>query len=384
MAIIHHGANKTEIELQQFADAHVRERKKAWRPIEQAQKKRQKRERRSYRKGVKAAVFSLAICLLILAALLLFPQIIEFLHTGLTDLSTWLTELAQKYIGGLIIDKYGDPLIYDNPLEVVHDIAVKLLLILITFVLEWIGKLAKPIVMIVAYGGSLLSVSDSITSLIAARRNKPTIPDPVFDEAAARAEAMRSLPTELEIQRAGLEGEQHALFMLDSLPDSCHLFTNLIVSYEGKSSETDIVVVTPRAITIIEVKNYKDEIRGDWGDEYLYNNVHRGENVHTKEFFNPIRQVATHARRLKGFLHEHGIDVWVNTGVAFPHLDANLRWVSDKTGVLDKCPVFAYSSSTILREYVQGTAGRQQDIPVDDVVKLFDGLLKNPPPRPEY
>ena len=383
MAIIHQGFNAAEEELRQYSENYVEAKKSAWRPAEKEQKKRQKRERRFYRKSVTKATVYLVIALLVLAALLLFPQIIDFIAAELQKLCAWLTELAAKYIGGLIIDKTGDPHVYDNPLEFVHDIAVSLLLIIINFVLEWLGKLAHAIVSVVLYGWSGITLFDCIGGLIIKVRNKPTIRDLVFDDARARYEAKLNMNDELRIKLAGLEGERYALHTLESLPDDCHIFTNLLVPYEGRISETDLIIVSPHAITITEVKNYKEYIRGDWGDEHLFNDVKRGETVHTKEFYNPIRQVATHAYRLKGLLKENGVDVWVNTCVYFPNIEANLQRTSDNKGVLEKCPVFDYGR-TGLTAYLKGESGPRQDVPVEQVTALLDHLLKNPPHRPEY
>lgn len=383
MAIIHQGVNAAEEELRQYSNDYVAQQRNAWKPIAKEQKKRQKRERRTYRKGIANSSVSLVIALLLLAALLLFPQIIRFLSTALQELSAWLLELAEKYIGGLLIDKTGDPLVYTNPLDVVRDVAVKLLLIIVTFVLEWLGKLSRPIVMIVLYGWSGMTIIKHVISLISNVNSKPVIPDPVFDDAQARYEARLNMSDKQRIKLAGLEGERDALLALKTLPDDCHIFTNLLIPYEGRTSETDLIIVSPHAITIAEVKNYKESIRGDWGDEHLFNDVQRGETVHTKQFYNPIRQVATHAYCLKGFLKENGVDVWVNTCVFFPNVEVNLRWVSDRKGVLEKCPVFDFIRED-MDAYLLGKAGPRQDIPVRQVTSLLDELLKNPPARPEY
>ena len=74
---------------------------------------------------------------------------------------------------------------------------------------------------------------------------------------------------EMDIRRSGLEGEEAAQGCLSSLGDDCYVFTNLYIPYEGKDSETDILVVSPAGVTIVEVKNHKGVIRGDVSDRKL-------------------------------------------------------------------------------------------------------------------
>jgi hypothetical protein len=47
------------------------------------------------------------------------------------------------------------------------------------------------------------------------------------------------------------------------LGDECYVFANLDVKYDGKHKETDLIVVSPTGLTMVEVKNYSGLLMGD-------------------------------------------------------------------------------------------------------------------------
>ncbi|MBQ2955970.1 MAG: NERD domain-containing protein [Clostridia bacterium] len=162
---------------------------------------------------------------------------------------------------------------------------------------------------------------------------------------------------EERVLRIGKEGEENALAILNRLDDTCHLFTNLRIPYDGGVSETDLIAVTPKGITIIEVKNHKGVIRGDADDEQLLQaKTSRRGVVREEPFYNPVKQVATHAYRLSGWLRENGVSAYVRTCVLFVHPEAALS-MTDKNKVSAlRCPVFTVSQSAALVSYVKGAA----------------------------
>lgn len=132
-----------------------------------------------------------------------------------------------------------------------------------------------------------------------------------------------TLQDDIERLRSGIEGEERALSILSAgLPDSYHIFQNLYIRYEGKSSETDLVVVGPQNLFIIEVKNYVGTISGNFSDQQL---TRTKENGYQSSIYNPARQVGTHVYRLSNFLREKGYKVWVQGLVMFTNKECVLK-----------------------------------------------------------
>ena len=154
---------------------------------------------------------------------------------------------------------------------------------------------------------------------------------------------------EEQIIRAGLEGEQSALRLMKKLGNDCHVYTNLRIPYDGGESETDLIVVSPAGVTVIEVKNYKGTITGDASDDSL--TQIKGRQGDSKTVQNPIRQVGTHVYRLAGYLRSKGIRTYVRNCVLFVNENAVVD-LQDRQGALDKCPVFTVTTIKALYAYV--------------------------------
>lgn len=120
-------------------------------------------------------------------------------------------------------------------------------------------------------------------------------------------------------ERAGRLGEEYATGFISSiLNDEDRLFTNVKVSYEGKDAELDEVIVNPRGVFVIEVKNYKGELRGDAADyEWIKYKTSDSGEVYEKTVRNPIKQVHRQEYIFSNYLRENGIKVWVEGYVFF-------------------------------------------------------------------
>ena len=119
--------------------------------------------------------------------------------------------------------------------------------------------------------------------------------------------------------RSGMEGEHYALTLARQMNRDCHVFVNKNIPHDGQWSETDMIVVGPGGVALVEVKNWMGTVQGDVTDEQ----VSRGGG---KTHYNPVRQVGTHVYRLKHYLQSKGIhDVWVVPCVLFVHPKAQVR-----------------------------------------------------------
>lgn len=124
---------------------------------------------------------------------------------------------------------------------------------------------------------------------------------------------------ESEACRAGRRGEHFASRLISEvLDDQDILLTNVKLSYNGKPTELDNVIVNNRGVFIIEVKNYSGTLIGEEDDfEWVKNKVTDAGNIYQKTVKNPIPQVKRQIYILSGRLKQRKLDVWVEGYVFF-------------------------------------------------------------------
>ena len=155
---------------------------------------------------------------------------------------------------------------------------------------------------------------------------------------------------------AGVHAEDSVRNMLMGLPDGYNVISTAIVSHDGEKSEMDLIVVGPTGVFIVEVKNITGKIVGRESDTNWrqYKTFRKGGGV-SNEFYSPVKQVRTHAYRLKSFLKGNRIDVWVQEMVYLwnPNIDA-----SEVSG--GKTPIFTDADGKkALLSYILGYAARK-------------------------
>ena len=90
------------------------------------------------------------------------------------------------------------------------------------------------------------------------------------------------------------------------------MLTNVKVSFEGKNTELDNVIINNRGVFIIEIKNYNSILIGDEDDfEWIKNKYTEAGNFYQKSVKNPIKQIKRQVYILSGYLKAHGFDVWI-------------------------------------------------------------------------
>lgn len=128
------------------------------------------------------------------------------------------------------------------------------------------------------------------------------------------------------IYRAGLSGERATAQIVRSLPDAYFAVQNLKVTYDGKTSELDLVVVGPTGVYVIETKNLKGMVSGDYGtQQWCLNKVGRGGTPYSKTFYSPVKQVGTHVYRLVNFLRDQGVHVNIQGLVYFANPETTVH-----------------------------------------------------------
>lgn len=113
---------------------------------------------------------------------------------------------------------------------------------------------------------------------------------------------------------AGKLGEEEVALIIEGLIDEDDiLLRNVNITYDGKETELDNIIISKRGVSIIEVKNYCGELEGD-EESYEWNKfkLSKGGNVYLKKVRNPIKQVKRQIYILGNYLRYYGIDVWVN------------------------------------------------------------------------
>ena len=118
---------------------------------------------------------------------------------------------------------------------------------------------------------------------------------------------------EIPVRQAGKEGELAAQEIIrEVLRENDILLSNICISYEGKETELDNVVITDKGVFIIEVKNYSGKLIGKEEDfEWKKYTLSAGGNVNEKNVKNPINQVKRQVYILSHYLKSQGIDIWV-------------------------------------------------------------------------
>lgn len=138
--------------------------------------------------------------------------------------------------------------------------------------------------------------------------------------------------TYTDILVSGINGERIATKVLAALPDDYIVFQDVKVTYDGKSSEIDNIVVGRSGVFIVEVKNHNGNIMGDLEDIYwTQHKVGRGGTPYAKEMYSPVKQVGTHIYRLANYLRQNGINTYIEGMVYFTNASCVVRTTGNGT-----------------------------------------------------
>ncbi len=170
------------------------------------------------------------------------------------------------------------------------------------------------------------------------------------------------------IIEAGLEGENMTERLLERLPDSYTVFKNAHITYDGKMSEVDNIVVGKGGVFIIESKNHRGRIVGNMTDtNWEQTKIGRGGTPYTKTFYSPVRQISTHIYRLAHYLRENGADVYVNGIVYFSNPEAEVV----KYGYLDDIAVYSFYEQRDMLSFITKNFNDISDKDVKKVIELL-------------
>ena len=177
---------------------------------------------------------------------------------------------------------------------------------------------------------------------------------------------------------AGVEGEVRALETLAKLPGDHIIFNQVHIpdpAIPNGRRELDFVVVGPRAVTVVEVKNTPGLIHVDpAGKQWqVVKRAGCGSRPGWNAIDNPLIQVKAQIRALERWLLEHGIGARPQGMVCFARFDA---------GVVDPersdIPVV---TTTELIEHLT-TTSRQSDLAASDRPRILELLRRSAPEKP--
>ena len=110
------------------------------------------------------------------------------------------------------------------------------------------------------------------------------------------------------------------------MPKEYCVYENISVTYNGKTSELDNIVVGPTGIFIFEVKNHKGIISGDYDEkDWFQEKMGRYGRIYYEKFYNPVKQVKTHIYRLANYLKENGIHTYIEGIVLFTNEESSVN-----------------------------------------------------------
>ncbi|MCR5207248.1 MAG: NERD domain-containing protein [Eubacterium sp.] len=173
-----------------------------------------------------------------------------------------------------------------------------------------------------------------------------------------------------EIKSYGNKGERRAGFILEKyLPDGYTVIQNAVIRYNGETSETDNIVVGRTGVFIIEVKNMKGTVYGDY-DEKSWEKVKtdRYNIEHESIFHSPVKQVGTHRYRLAKLLRANGIRCDVECAVYFVNPETVLKISGD-----GDVPVLTSGET---RELINYITRREAVLDGSTVNRIIDLLTK--------
>ena len=172
-----------------------------------------------------------------------------------------------------------------------------------------------------------------------------------------------------ESKRYGDAGERRTGTILERyLPDSYTVIQNVHVTYNGKSSEIDNIIIGKSGVFVVEVKNVKGTVTGNFEDQKWHQDkIDRYDIEHEKEFYNPVKQVGTHIYRLANYLRDNKIFTRISGAVYF----ANPQTGVYVDGEPKDIPVFTYRSTQALLDYIESGTASLSENTIKKIVQLL-------------
>ena len=175
-----------------------------------------------------------------------------------------------------------------------------------------------------------------------------------------------------DIIAAGIQGESATTRVLERLPDNYTVIQDVFVTYDGKTSEIDNIVVGKSGVFVIESKNHNGRIVGDFEDKnWVQHKVGRGGTPYSEEFYSPAKQVGTHVYRVAKYLRSNGVHAYINKVVYFSNPAAVLSLYGDSGDTA----VFACRTNGGL-DMLEFIKSGDENLPPAEINKIISLLTK--------
>ena len=124
------------------------------------------------------------------------------------------------------------------------------------------------------------------------------------------------------ILNSGRSGEKNLYKAVKKLEGDNIIFVNLPIRYKRGRSEVDMLIISPKGVVIIEVKNHSGTISGNWKSEkWVQQKFYRNGKTTSVEMDNPIKQM----RRQRDIVKSIFNDVWIDTVLYFSNPNVRLK-----------------------------------------------------------
>lgn len=137
--------------------------------------------------------------------------------------------------------------------------------------------------------------------------------------------AFMILARQYNILNSGRRGEKLLYKAVKKLSGGNIIFCNLPVRYKRGRSEIDALIISPKGIITVEVKNHSGTIQGSWKDEKWLQRKHYKEKTTEIDMDNPLKQMRRQRDIVKSILNAEGEDVWIDSVLFFSNYGAKLR-----------------------------------------------------------
>lgn len=128
------------------------------------------------------------------------------------------------------------------------------------------------------------------------------------------------------ILNSGRNGEKNLYKAVKKLEGNNIIFVNLPIRYKRGRSEVDMLIISPKGVVIIEVKNHSGTISGNWrAEKWVQQKFYRNGKTTSVEMDNPIKQMRRQRDIVKSIFNAAGEDVWVDTVLYFSNPSVRLK-----------------------------------------------------------
>lgn len=136
---------------------------------------------------------------------------------------------------------------------------------------------------------------------------------------------LRKQSVNLSILSAGISAERRAARLLNRLPDTCNVFSDLTLRAGHETAQLDHLLITPCGIFVLEDKSWKGTLQGDGNQQvWTLKKLTKGGRGYEKQVPSPFRQLDRQVRVVKRLVHQVGREIPVSGVLFLPHAEAQV------------------------------------------------------------